>query len=282
MAAAAYAAVLPAPVQNVAHQFLGFVGVPDAHHQHHAGSSRGRGHQIGASASHSSTVPGRSAHPSQGAKPSPSAHVSATPRTSPSASASPSTATGPAVLSASAASANVPGGTAPVIDGQFTRSGTGVPGVTVTLIERLTGHRFWHVAGTGQTDPAGNVEVTGPTLAQNAVFRLRVPGGVHSPGVLVTVTPQVDVVLTPGASALRDLLTVSTQYARPGNVVWLEVQSANGSWVNLRKKRLNANGKTWFILSGKRLKNKTVQVLLVATIRHASAISNSETVPPPT
>ena len=81
---------------------------------------------------------------------------------------------------------------------------------------------------------------------------------------------------------LRDLLTVTTQYARPGNVVWLEVQSASGNWVKLRKKRLNAAGKTWFILSGKRLKNKTVQVVLVATVRHAAAVSNSETVPPPT
>ena len=123
--------------------------------------------------------------------------------------------------------------------------------------------------------------ITGPSLTQNAVFRLRFPVGVHSPGVLVTVTPQVDVALEPGASAVRDLLTVTTQYARPGNVVWLEVQSADGSWVKLRKKRLNADGKTWFILNGNRLKNKTVQVFLVATIRHASAVSSSVTVPPP-
>ncbi|HTZ93814.1 MAG TPA: hypothetical protein VMB74_15585 [Streptosporangiaceae bacterium] len=283
-AAAAYAAVLPAPVQNLAHQLLGGIGVPDAHHRQHTGSSRGHGHQIGASGSHSSTAPGRSARPSQGVKPSPSVHASVKPSTSPrvSPSPSPSTTTGSAVLTASAPSTNIPAGTAPVINGQLTRSGTGIPGVTVTLIERLTGQLLWHVAGTGQTDPAGNVTVTGPPLTQNAVFRLRFPGGVHSTGVLVTVTPQVDVVLTPGASALRDLLTVTTQYARAGNVVWLEVQSANGTWVKLRKKRLNADGKTWFILSGKRLKNKTVEVLLVATIRHASAVSNTAIVPPPT
>lgn len=285
-AAAAYAAVLPTPVQNIAHSVFGFVGVPNAHHQHHTGSSRARAHHSGAPGSLSSSAPGRRGHPSHGAKPSRSAHPSATPSTSPTASPSPSpspsTATGPAVLTASAASANIAAGTAPVINGQLTRSGTGAAGVTVTLIERLAGHLFWHIAGTGQTNSAGNVVVTGPSLAQNAVFRLRIPGVAHSAGVLVTVTPQVQIGLSTSSAGLRELLTVTTQYARPGNVVWLEVQSASGNWVKLRKKRLNAAGETWFILNGTRLKNKTVQVVLVATVRHAAAVSNSETVPPPT
>ena len=106
-AAAAYAAVLPTPVQNIAHSVFGFVGVPNAHHQHHTGSSRARAHHSGAPGSLSSSAPGRRGHPSHGAKPSPSAHASATPSTSPTASPSPSpsSVTGPAVLSASAASA---------------------------------------------------------------------------------------------------------------------------------------------------------------------------------
>jgi hypothetical protein len=283
MTAAAYAAVLPAPVQHLAHVVLRFAGVPDAHHQHHAAAPGAHGTHAGAPAGHSSTSPGGPAHHSPAATPSRSAHASGSPSTSPSVSPSPSSsaATGPAVLSASASSADIMAGTAPVIDGQLTRSGTGVNGVTVTLIERLVGHPFWHIATTGQTTSAGNVAITGPPLAQNAVFQLRIPGGVHSASVLVTVTPQVDVVLTPGASGLRDLLSVSTQYAHRGNVVWLEVQSASGSWVNLRSKRLNAAGKTWFVLSGTRLKNKTVQVVLVATARHGAAVSNQETVPPP-
>jgi hypothetical protein len=190
-------------------------------------------------------------------------------------------AAGPAVLVASASSPVVDAGSQPLIDGQLTRAGTGIKGVTVTLIERLAGRRFWRVAGTGQTTSGGNVAITGPALATNAVFRLRIPGGVHSTSVPVTVTPRVTVVLNPGASGLRDLLTVSTQYAHRGNVVWLQVQSASGSWVNVRSKRLNAAGTTWFILSGKRLANKTVQVVLVATVKHGSAASNAVPVPPP-
>ena len=270
--AAAYAAALPEPVQNVAHHVLWFVGVPSPQHPRHATTRRGSGHHPAPPAGQSSRSPGRQASPSQAAKPSTSA--------SPTASPSPA-ATGPAVLSASTASAVINAGSQPVIDGQLTRAGTGTGGVTVTLIERLAGHPFWHVAGTGQTTSGGNVTITGPSLAMNAVFRLRIPGGIHSASVPVTVTPQVTVVLTAGSSGLRDLLAVTTQYARHGNMVWLQVQSASGGWLNLRSKRLNAAGKTWFVLNGKRRANQTVQVVLVATVRHGSAASNPEAVPPP-
>jgi hypothetical protein len=186
------------------------------------------------------------------------------------------------VVSASAGNPVIAAGTQPLIEGQLTKAGTGIKGVTVTLIERKAGQLFWHIAGTAQTTADGNVTVTGPPLTTNAVFRLRAPGGAHSASVLVTVTPEVTVVLTPGASGLRDLLTVTTLYAHRGNVVWLQVQSASGSWANLRSKRLNAAGKTWFILSGKHLENKTVQVLLMATAKHGAAASNPEPVPAPT
>jgi hypothetical protein len=276
-AAAAYAAALPAPVQNLAHQVLGIVGVPASHHHHHASTSGTRGHHGGGPAGLSSTPPGRrGGRPGQSAKASPSAHASASPTASPSSG----TASGPAVLSASASSAQIMAGAAPVIDGQLTRSGTGVKGVTVTLIERLAGHPFWHVAGTGQTTSGGSVAITGPPLDTNAVFRLKIGHGVHSTSVLVTVTPQVIVVLT-AESSLRDLLTVTTQFAHRGNVVWLQVESASGSWVNVRSKRLSAAGKTWFILGRQRFKDKTVRVVLLATARHGSAMSNTATVQPP-
>jgi hypothetical protein len=274
MAAAAYAAVLPAPVQDLAHRVLGFAGVPDAHHQHRAGPLRGPGHHGATSPGRSSTPPGRQSHSSQAAKPGSSARASGSPTPSSSAAA------GTAVLSASAGSAVIEAGSQPVIDGQLTKSGSGITGVTVTLIERVAGQP-WRVAGTGQTTSGGNVTITAPPLAANAAFQLRARGDVHSAIVLVTVTPQVTIVLTPGASDLRDLLAVTTQYAHRGNVVWLQVQSASGSWVDLRSKRLNAAGETWFVLSGKRLANKTVQVVLSATVRHGAATSNPVQVPPP-
>jgi len=273
-AAAAYASALPAPVQDLAHKVLGIVGVPASHH--HLGTAGTHGHHGSGPAGLSGSSPGRHGHPSQTAKASPSPHAHA----SPTASLSSPKATGPAVLAASASSTDIAAGTVPVIDGQLTRSGTGVKGVTVTLVERLAGHPFWHVAGTGQTTSGGNVAIAAKPLAENAAFRLRIPGGVHSASVLITVRPQVTVVLTE-SSALRDLLAVTTQFANRGNVVWLQVQSASGSWINVRSKRLTAAGTTWFSLSRQRFKDKTVDVMLVATVRHGSASSNTATVEAP-
>lgn len=167
-----------------------------------------------------------------------------------------------------------------MIDGQFTRSGTGVQGVTVQLIERFVGHPFWHLAGTAQTTTGGNVAVAVSVVPANAVFRLRDPGVAHSASVLVVVMPPVTATLTPGASGLRDVLAVSTQYAHRGNVVQLEVQTGS-SWTYLRQRRLNAAGKAAFVLSGKRLKNLEVRVVLLATARHGESISNVQPVPPP-
>jgi hypothetical protein len=279
MAAAAYTAVLPAPVQLLAHQVLGFVGLPPPRHHGHVTPPLSHRHHSSPSG-HSVSSPDRTApaHSTPPPNPSPSAHKSATPGASP----SPSAATGPALLSASASSAEIAAGSQVVIDGQLTRPGAGIQGVSVQLIERLAGHPFWHLAGTAQTTADGNVAVTVPVVPANAAFRLRVPGVAHSVSVLVTVSPPVSATLTQGAAGLRDVLAVSTQYAHRGNVVWLEVQARGGGWTYLRERRLNAAGKTAFVLNGTRLENLEVQVVLLATARHGASVSNSLTVPPPT
>jgi hypothetical protein len=281
LASAAYTAVLPQPIQLLAHRVLGAIGVPSPRHSGHSGGSpRGR-HlsvppQSGGSPAHA--TPGYSA-PARSS--SPGAHKPAKPTPSPSSSHSPSAATGPAKLSASASSAVIAAGSEVVIDGQFTRSGTGVQGVTIQLIERFVGHPLWHLAGTAQTTTDGNVAVTVPAVTANAVFRLRDFGVAHSVNVLVIVTPTVTATLTPGAAGLRDVLAVSTLYAHRGNVVQLEAQTSPGVWTYLRQRRLTAAGKTAFVLSGKRLKNLEVRVVLLATARHGSSTSNIQTVPPP-
>jgi hypothetical protein len=125
------------------------------------------------------------------------------------------------------------------------------------------------------------VAVTVSAVTANAVFRLRDFRVAHSVNVLVIVAPPVTATLTPGAAGLRDVLAVSTQYAHRGNVVRLEVQTSPGVWTYLRQRRLTAAGKTAFVLSGKRLQNDEVRVVLVATLRHGASVSNTQTVPPP-
>jgi hypothetical protein len=288
LASAAYTAALPQPMQLLAHRAFGFIGVPNpphnsggSSHRRHRGTSGTPGRSPSSSAH---ATPGQSSVPGQ--TPTPTAHKSAhpspsgSPSPSPSPTSSPPVATGPALLTASASSTGILAGSQVVIAGQFTRSGTGVQGITVQLIERFTGHLFGHLAGTGVTNADGNVAVTVSAVPANAVFRLRVPGVAHSAKVLVIVRPPITVVLTPGASGLRDVLMVSTMYARRGNVVWLEVDKS-GVWTYLRQKRLNAVGRTHFVLSGARLQNLEVRAVLVATIRHGASVSNTPTVPPP-
>ncbi len=275
-AAAAYAAVLPSPVQHLAHTVLGFAGVPDTHASSSApgppkpGQHRGAGHHRSSPAQ---ALPTPAATTPSG--PSPSATGTA------SASPSVSAIAGALVLSATAASEQITAGSEAVIDGRLTRSGAGVQGVTVTLVERLAGHVTWHVAGTGQTTSGGNVAVSVPALVANAVFRLTIPGRAVSPSVMVTVSPPISAVLDVGAGGLQDWLVVRAQYAHRADVVVLQVLSADGRWVYLRSRELGAGGQTSFSLNGKHLANRDVRVVLLATVRHAASVSGPAAVPPP-
>lgn len=281
VAAAAYTDALPAPVQTIVHDVFKFAGVPGKRHHHTAATSKGRGQHQGG------TSPGHSAGPSHGSsgKPAPttshksSPSPSRSPSHSPSPSPTPSGATG-ATLAGSVSTSPIDAGSQVVIDGQLTRSGSGVAGITVKLAEHLAGTPGWQVVGSGETTTSGNVAITVPALTTNAGFQLRAGDGVHSAVVHVVVTPTVTIVLKPGALAIRDLLSVTTLYAHPGN--WVELQAdEDGVWTTLRAKRLNAAGATHFYLSGKNLKGDEVQVVLVATLRHGQATSNEALVPPP-
>jgi hypothetical protein len=272
MTAAAYAAVLPAPVQHFAHELFHVVGVPDMQHGHPAS----RSHHTGP-ARHRHGSPGhRAPAPPRSVPPSPRASATASPSASPSRPA-----TVPAQLTASAASGEITAGSQAVINGRLTRSGKGVAGVTVTLLERRARQTSWQAVGTAQTNARGNVAVGVSVLTTNADFELTGPDSTSSAIVTITVSPPIAAELNLGARAVRDVLVVSTQYARRGNVVVLQVESSSGSWVYLRAAVLNANGKVRFVLNGKRLQNKVLRAVLLGTPRHAASVSNSVTVPPP-
>jgi hypothetical protein len=272
LAAAAYTAILPAPVQNFAYRDFGFLGVPAHHHAKPRPTSTTSSHSVPPGGRHR-TSPARSAPAS-----SPSARTSPRPTVSPSPTAAP----GSDLLSATASASNITAGGPVTIDGTLTKAGKDIAGATVKLLERPARQARWHVVGTGQTNSAGNVAVSVSALATNAAFRLKGPDGARSPVVRVTVSPPITIDLEPGAQAVRDVLVVTTQYARPGNVVVLQVQSATGNWVDLRSRRLNPSGDTQFVLDGRRLKNKSIRVELLPTARHASSLSNQVTVPAPT
>jgi hypothetical protein len=154
-------------------------------------------------------------------------------------------------------------------------------GATVTLLERHNRHATWQVAGTGTTNAQGNLAVTSPAITTNTAFRLTGPDGARSAIVRVTARPTISVVLQPGAGGFRDALVVSTQYARGGNIVVLQIESRSGTWIHLRSRILNASGGTRFVVSASKLENRVLRVVLLATARHAASVSNTVIVPPP-
>ncbi len=278
-AAAAYAAVLPAPVQHAAYQAFHVLGVPDTRHSGAAGTHQGQSssshpgsHRGGPGPSHS--APSHSAAGSPAPSRSATAGSSGTP-------ANPSAPPGSATLTAAAAASQVAAGDSATIDGQLTRAGKAVSGVTVRLWERRADHLSWQFAGQATTGAQGTVAITTASLTTNARFRLTDPDGPVSPPVIVTVVPQITVQLTPGSRGVKDYLTVATVDAQRGDTVVLQVDS-NGTWVDLRQRRLNAAGRTAFVLGARQLKGDAVQVVLLATGRHAAAVSNQVTVPAPT
>jgi hypothetical protein len=137
-------------------------------------------------------------------------------------------------------------------------------------MERAAGHLAWVRVDRAQTDAHGDVAFSTPELTANARFRLAYATGTRSTAVLITVVPGISATLTEGSKGLSDYVVVSTTYARRGDVVDLQVLD-NGSWVTLKDGPLNSNGRTHFKFSAIKWRGDQVQVLLLATGRHAAA-----------
>jgi hypothetical protein len=279
---AAYAAVLPPPVQHFAHDLLWFAGVPNAQQPAQSRQSpSGSGslhHSITtrpAPASPAASAPGTSpaSRPSQ----KPSAKVS--PSHSPSPTPSPSGSPAVAQLSIGAAASQIPAGGAASFDGQVEQSGQPVAGLTLTLLERIAGRRGWRPAGTASTSASGKVVVGASSLARNAAFRFTDASGDTSAIVTVTVVPAVSLELSTRAGGRWDVLVVTSPYAQPGNKVVLRVQ-AGGRWIAVRSARLGLGRRAVILIRARRLAGRSVLVVLRPTFKHAASESNIIAVPP--
>jgi hypothetical protein len=157
LTAAGYANALPAPVQHIVHDVLGFAALPDSHHVQHRHTPVH--HDAGPAG-------GPTTSPAAGS-PAPSAHTSASPRPSASTSPSPSRQAGLVRLSITPVGKPILAGKPAVIDGRLTKGGHGLPGSKITLLERHSPHAAWHVAATATTNAQGSVAVTSPALITN-------------------------------------------------------------------------------------------------------------------
>jgi hypothetical protein len=269
--AAAYAAALPAPVQHIAYQMLGSIGVPDIHRAGpSSGSSSGPSHLA-------VTIPPASSARGS-APPRSSARASSAPASSaPASPGCPCPAGTPgsgvtATLVLTAAQAQIPADGDVVLSGRLAAGGRPEAGVRVRLYERPAGTSDWWEAASGVTDGSGDVTLTVPGLISNAAFRLADPKGAASAPVVITVTPAVVLDVTPGLLPGRDRLTVLAPFADPGDVVVLQERSG-GAWHPVAAHVLGPDDRASFSVLIPAASDAEYRVVLPRTITHGRSVS---------
>jgi hypothetical protein len=289
-AAAGYAAALPASLQRVAHQILGFAGVPDSPDRQPQGTptspatSRPVGHHSPASSPSSPTSPRPSRHNSPKPK-----HKSHSPSPHPS---SPGRSTGPVQIAIAASQQEITAGQSVQITASLTKHSQLATGIKVTLLELAASpsgqkggpggpgapdRRGWQVVGKTVTDSHGQATFPVSDLTTNAIFRIAGPGGAVSQRLAVVVVPPITATLESGPHPKLDLLVASSPLAQRGDIVELEADK-NGQWRVARVRHLHENGQAVFNVPLRKI-SVTYRVVLLATRVHAE--SESSPVPAP-
>jgi hypothetical protein len=301
-AAAAYTGSLPSPVQNVAGDVFGPIGVPFSGHHHHHHHSGGRtvstsptspAPVIGpgaapvppptSSASPSPSPSGRRGHkPGTAAttghdrrpKPSVSPTVSVSPSPSPSATPTPTptptpVAPVPATVTASVSASRVPANAEVVITGQLlTSGGAPVRDHRVALFERLTGQAQGQQAAVTRTDSDGDVTMTVPPITHDVLVGLRTGNGVRSAALRVVEVPTISVAVAAGSTT--DAVTVTTNGAQPGDSLAL-YRREQGRWVQVGSDQLDSSGAADISVPAPKRRPVHYRVALAATRAHAGS-----------
>ena len=262
-AAAGYAEVLPAPLQHVAHQILGFAGVPNSPGK--SGSPRPTV-PVTTRTTHGAAGPGGSHSPQPGS----SGSNSPSPRRS---SASPSPG---GSVTISAGKRQIAAGSSVQITASFTRKGHPVAGVSLSLSERAAGRTAWYVVSHATTGAGGQASFTVGDLTRNASFRASGPGQAVSGELSIVVIPAITFSEVPSAHGRSEMLIVSVPLALRGDVVQLE-QLVAGQWQLVRSHRLHPGGKTEFSVAARKI-SVTYRVVLSATVEHGQSVSGQVTV----
>jgi hypothetical protein len=283
-AAAGYAAVLPSPIQHVAHQLLGFAGVPDSpKHVQKKASLRNPGPSgsvISPGAPHHHRTSSASPTPSPTAtspRPRPTHSKSPSPHpTSPSPSSSAHPVASHVTITAS--QQQITAGASVQFSASLTSRGQPEPGVTLTLLGQPGGRANWRVVGHQATNAQGQATFTVPTLPFNATFRVTGSRGLRSAPVSVVVIPVVSARAESGPRKRAAVIVVAVPYAQHGNLVELEALTRSGQWKPIRLHRLHKGKRAAFEVVTRKVA-VTYQVVLFATPRHGQSVSPEVTVP---
>jgi hypothetical protein len=265
--AAAYAAVLPAPVQHIAFRVLNGIGVPDAHHPAPSAGAP----PVAAS------LPSTTANSAAAASPTTRSPTTAPRTTAPQPTACPCQTgtqgtTTARTLVLTAAQARILADGDDLFSGRLARGGRAEPGVRVRLLEHVAGHHGWQVAGTAVTDRQGDVMLTVSYLISNASFRLSAPPGLASPPVRITVIPPVSLQLAAGGSPGVDTLTATVPFADTGDVVVLQ-ELSGGSWHAVGQRALDQDHLASFTVRIPKSGHREYRVVVPPTRSHGSSVS---------
>jgi hypothetical protein len=250
---AAYAAVLPAPVQHIAHSVFAPLGVPDGRHPAAPGGAPRGAVPDGPSV----TVTGSPTASRSGRPVAPARRVPAD-----------------SSLSLTAVNARATAGGPVLLKGRITYRGAAEPGIRVRLFKRTVGQPGWRPAGTGVSGSGGYVTLTVPCLAGNAAFRLAADDA-SSPPVTITVIPRV---VLRAMSGSPGSLRASAQFGDPGDTVVLQ-KLLGRTWISIASQRLGAMHWATFIVPADSPAGLKFRVVLEATGEHAAAVSDGVSLP---
>jgi hypothetical protein len=184
----------------------------------------------------------------------------------------------PAQLTINAAQVKITAGSSDVFSGLLTDAGgVPVPSREVDLQEHTPGTPGWQPAGQATTDTTGTATFTVAALDTNAAFRLIGPNSTASGPVHVVVKPTVLLTIGPGPGPHRDVLTVTSPLAGPGDIVILQARSA-GVWHTLRQEPLTGGTATFTVKL--QPKQRPYRIVLPHTRTHGQSVSNPAVAPP--
>ena len=259
LTAAAYAQVLPAPVQRIANSVFAPFGVPDSR-----SAAPARPHASAGSAAHRRSTPRHHSAPLRSAK--------GTARS-----------THPAIkgstLTLAAARTQFPANGWDSFAGRLTYHGRPEQGVRLVLLEQTAGSSGWQHEGSGVTGPRGRVRVGVPHLTQNASFELASPNGaVVSPLISVTVIPHVSLWRGSAQPGINRLVAGS-HFGDVGDAVVLE-ELVDGAWQTVASQPLDSAHQASFDLPEAKSAGHYYRALLPATSTHGASVSQPVHEPP--
>ncbi|HEX9065039.1 MAG TPA: hypothetical protein VF843_08010 [Streptosporangiaceae bacterium] len=276
MIGAAYAEVLPAPVQRAAYHLLGFAGVPSPGQSGPSASGhRPHGHVTASAGPGRSSSPGQPAPSRSGSGRGRSGSAKPTPgRPARSRSGSPAAI----AIAITPQAAQIAADAHAVISARASAHGQPARAIRLTLQEQPAGQTGWTAAGTVTTRADGTAVVRTAALTVNTSFRFTDGSGDASATASVTVVLPVTIAAAQVKGKKHLAVSVSVPLASPGDDVVVQAWSGSG-WLDVKTRQLGQHGVPVIVTLPPQYAGAQVRAVLKKTTAHAASVSPPITAP---